>query len=113
MKNQTVTISESTDSCDIFCPVHRAMNVIQGKWTLLILRDLLSGKKRFGKLRQSLAGVSPKTLSSRLKELQKAEILVRTVYAEVPPRVEYALTKKGRELGTVIEAMANWGSNWK
>lgn len=79
----------------------------------MILRDLMAGTRRFGELRQSLAGVSPKTLSVRLKELEEAGVLTRTVYAEVPPRVEYALTEKGRELEGLIAAMGAWGTKWK
>lgn len=79
----------------------------------MILRDLMAGTRRFGELRQSLAGVSPKTLSVRLKELEEAGVLTRTVYAEVPPRVEYALTEKGRELEALIAAMGAWGTKWK
>jgi DNA-binding HxlR family transcriptional regulator len=89
------------------------MSIIQGKWTLLILRDLLGGKKRFGELRKSAGKISPKTLSVRLKELEEAGVLCRTVYPEVPPRVEYELTGKGMELNGLIEAMAKWGGKWK
>lgn len=79
----------------------------------MILRDLMAGTRRFGELRQSLAGVSPKTLSVRLKELEEAGVLTRTVFAEVPPRVEYSLTEKGRELEGLIAAMGAWGTKWK
>lgn len=98
---------------DILCPVHDTISIIQGKWTLMILRDLMVGTRRFGELRQSLAGVSPKTLSVRLKELEEAGVLTRTIYAEVPPRVEYALTEKGRELEGLIATMGTWGTKWK
>lgn len=98
---------------DISCPVHSTIAIIQGKWTLLILRDLMAGTCRFGELRHSLAGVSPRTLSARLKELEDVGVLIRTVYAEVPPRVEYALTEKGRELEGLIAAMSDWGTKWK
>jgi DNA-binding HxlR family transcriptional regulator len=94
----------------MFCPVRKTMEVIQGKWTLLILRDLMGGSRRFGELRRSLAGVSPRTLSVRLRELEAEGILTRTIYAEVPPRVEYRLTVTGAGLKTVIAAMAKWGA---
>ncbi|MBI4828618.1 MAG: helix-turn-helix transcriptional regulator [Nitrospinae bacterium] len=115
MKKQGITLNAQAGapSCDPFCPVHKAMDVLQGKWTLLILRDLLGGKKRFGKLRASLAGVSPRTLSARLRELENSGIIKRTVFAEVPPRVEYELTAKGAGLGGVIRAMAKWGAKWR
>lgn len=79
----------------------------------MILRNLMAGTRRFGELRQSLAGVSPKTLSVRLKELEEAGVVTRTVYAEIPPRVEYALTEKGRELEALMAAMGAWGAKWK
>ena len=94
----------------MFCPVRKTMEIIQGKWTLLILRDLMGGSRRFGELRRSLTGVSPRTLSVRLRELEAEGILTRKIYAEVPPRVEYRLTGKGAGLKTVIAAMAKWGA---
>lgn len=94
------------------CPVERTLRVIGGKWTLLVLRDLFTGTKRFGELRRSLGHVSPKTLSERLRELEAQGIVTRTVYPEVPPRVEYSLTDKGRSLGDIIEAMRAWGERW-
>ncbi len=98
---------------DILCPIHNTISIIQGKWTLMILRDLMAGTRRFGELRQSLAGISPKTLSLRLKELEEVGVLTRSIFAEVPPRVEYALTEKGRELEALIAAMGDWGTKWK
>lgn len=92
------------------CVVERTIEVIGGKWTTLILRDLLRGTKRFGELRHSLNKVSPKTLTDRLRFLESSGIVTRTVYPEVPPRVEYALTERGRELGAIIDAMAEWGA---
>ncbi len=92
------------------CVVERTIEVIGGKWTTLILRDLLHGTKRFGELRRSLHAVSPKTLTDRLRFLELRGIVARTVYPEVPPRVEYALTERGTELGAIIDAMAEWGA---
>ena len=92
------------------CVVERTIGVIGGKWTTLILRDLLRGTKRFGELRRNLHAVSPKTLTDRLRFLEVKGIVTRTVYPEVPPRVEYALTERGRELGAIIDAMAAWGA---
>lgn len=94
------------------CPVEAALRVIGKKWTLLILRDLLAGPRRFGELRRSLGNVSPKTLADRLRELEGDGILTRTVYPEIPPRVEYALTEKGKGLQRVIEVMRDWGEQW-
>lgn len=94
------------------CAVERALEVIDGKWTTLILRDLLGGTKRFGQLRAGLSGISPKTLTDRLRELEASGVLVRKLYPEVPPRVEYTLTDKGRALGSVVAALADWGREW-
>jgi DNA-binding HxlR family transcriptional regulator len=94
------------------CPVERTVNVIGGKWTLLILRDLFDGTKRFGELRASLTGISPKTLTEKLRALEQDGIIERKIYPEVPPRVEYSLTKRGQTLETIIEAMREWGTQW-
>jgi DNA-binding HxlR family transcriptional regulator len=94
------------------CPVERTANVIGGKWTLLILRDLFDGTKRFGELRASLTGISPKMLTEKLRILEQDGIVMRKIYPEVPPRVEYSLTERGQTLGTIIEAMREWGTQW-
>ena len=91
------------------CPIEHALLVLDGKWSTLIIRDLLSGPKRFGELRASLGIGSPKTLTERLRILEHQGILTRTVYAEVPPRVVYELTDRGYSFRTVLEAMAAWG----
>ena len=96
----------------IGCPVARTANLISNRWTPLILRDLASGALRFGELQRSLVGISPKTLSERLKRLEDADVVGRTCYAEVPPRVEYTLTDKGHALLPIIEAMRGYGANW-
>lgn len=92
------------------CPVERTVNVIGGKWTLLILRDLFEGTRRFGEIRMSLTGVSPKTLTEKLRTLEQDGIIKRKIYAEVPPRVEYSLTKRGQSLKKIFQAMQEWGS---
>lgn len=94
------------------CPVARTAELIGNKWTPLILRDLALGEKRFSQLERSLIGISPKTLSERLKKLEEAEVVTRQCYAEVPPRVEYALTSKGMALLPVIETMREFGRAW-
>ncbi|WP_102125165.1 winged helix-turn-helix transcriptional regulator [Deinococcus planocerae] len=94
------------------CSVERTVDVIGGKWTTLIVRELLRGTRRYGELRAALAGVSPKTLTDKLRELEEGGVLTRTVYPAVPPRVEYALTPKGRALEGVIQAMHVWGERW-
>jgi DNA-binding HxlR family transcriptional regulator len=94
------------------CTVERTLEVIGGKWTTLILRDLLTGTKRFGELRSSLGNIPPKTLTERLRDLEDHGALKRVQHPEIPPRVEYTLTEKGRALGAIIDAMAHWGSRW-
>jgi DNA-binding HxlR family transcriptional regulator len=96
----------------MFCPVARTAQVICGKWTILIIRDLASGVKRFNQLERSLHGISPKTLSERLRTLEEEGVVIRQTFAEVPPRVEYSLTEKGRDLIAVIDCMRNYGSRW-
>ncbi len=91
------------------CPVTTTLNIIGGRWTMLILRDLFSGTRRFGELRKSLAGISPRTLSARLKFLEQEGIVERKVYPEVPPKVEYSLTQRGRTLGRIIKGLKDWG----
>lgn len=97
---------------DTVCPVARTAEIISGKWTLLIIRDLASGVKRFNQLERSLCGISPKTLSERLRSLEEEGVLSRKTFAEVPPRVEYTLTEKGRDLVDVIESMRVYGRLW-
>lgn len=94
------------------CPVLKTADIIAGKWTLLILRDLSEGINRFSVLERSLTGISPKTLSERLKSLERAGIVTRTSYAEVPPRVEYELTDRGRDLIPLIDHMRDYGTKW-
>jgi DNA-binding HxlR family transcriptional regulator len=95
---------------DESCPVAQAVAVLDGKWTMLIIRDLLGGVRRFSDLRAKLPGISPKTLTDRLRELESDGVLTRTVYAEIPPRVEYQLTAAGEGLRPVIDALAAWGA---
>ena len=107
---RTTTISPSLDNS--ICPVARTAKIISGKWTLLIIRDLASGVKRFNQLERSLYGISPKTLSERLRHLEVEGIVLRQTFAEVPPRVEYSLSERGRDLIDVIECMRCYGKQW-
>ena len=93
------------------CPIEKTLRVIGGKWTILILRDLFNGTKRFGELQRSLHGISPKTLSERLKQLEAQGIIWRMIYPEIPPRVEYSLTEKGESLQAILDDMRTWGSS--
>jgi DNA-binding HxlR family transcriptional regulator len=88
------------------------MAIIGNKWTALILRDLSTGAKRFGELEKSVTGINPRTLSQRLDDLESHGIITRQAFAEVPPRCEYDLTDKGRDLVPVLKQMATWGKKY-
>jgi DNA-binding HxlR family transcriptional regulator len=106
----TISMEYAFEPCDDgSCPVSRAVEVLDGRWTILVVRDLLGGTRRFGELRESLAGISPKTLTDRLRSLEARGLVVRTMYPEIPPRVEYSLTPAGRSLEPVLAALADWG----
>src|ERR1700760_1672669 len=94
------------------CPVCATAEIVCGKWTLLVIRDLAEGRSRFCELERSLAGISPRTLSLRLRALEEAGIVERQTFPEVPPRVEYVLTAKGRALVPLIESMRTYGREW-
>lgn len=94
------------------CPVCRTAEIVCGKWTLLVIRDLAEGRSRFCELERSLHGISPRTLSLRLRALEEEGIVERQTFPEVPPRVEYALTDKGRALVPLIEDMRAYGREW-
>ena len=94
------------------CPVCHTAEIISGKWTLLVIRDLAEGCSRFCELERSLGGISPRTLSLRLRALEAEGIVQRRTYPEVPPRVEYSLTDKGRALVPLIEQMRDYGREW-
>ena len=91
------------------CPVERTLAIVGAKWTLLILHNLTGGPKRFGELERLLAGASPKMLTARLRELERLGLLTRTVYAQVPLRVEYELTEQGHSLKPIIDSLYQWG----
>ncbi len=94
------------------CPVCRTAEVVCGKWTLLVIRDLAEGSSRFCELERSLEGISPRTLSLRLRALEEEGIVERHTFPEVPPRVEYALTEKGEALVPLVEDMRRYGTRW-
>lgn len=95
------------------CPVETTLTLISDKWKVLILRDLLSGTKRFGELKKSIGNVSQKVLTAQLRQMEENGLVIRTVYAEVPPRVEYTLTDTGYSLKPILDAMSNWGETYK
>lgn len=100
-----------TNSDEKFC-VQKTLKIIGNKWTVLILRELCDGTKRFGELEKNLEGISSKTLSIRLKELEKNAILKKKIYATIPPKVEYSLTPKGQSLKSIINSMHHWGERY-
>ena len=95
------------------CPVETTLTLISDQWKVLILRDLMPGTKRFGELKKSVGNVSQKVLTSQLREMEQSGLLIRTVYPEVPPRVEYTLTDLGRSLKPILDAMQSWGEAYK
>ena len=95
------------------CPVETTLTLIRDKWTALVLRDLMSGTKRFGELKRSVGNVSQKVLTDCLREMEGSGLVTRTVYAEVPPRVEYSLTPLGRSLEPILGAMWDWGCGYQ
>jgi DNA-binding HxlR family transcriptional regulator len=95
------------------CPVEITLSLMGDKWKILIIRDLLTGTKRFGELKKSLTGISQKVLTSNLRHLEQSGLVHRKVYAEVPPKVEYSLTELGESLKLILETMYQWGDNYK
>lgn len=95
------------------CPVETTLMLIGDKWKVLILRDLMPGTKRFGELKKSIGSVSQKVLTAQLRQMEASGLLTRTVYPEVPPRVEYTLTQLGRSLKPILDAMQSWGEEYQ
>lgn len=95
------------------CPVETTLTLIGDKWKVLILRDLMGGTRRFGELKRSIGKVSQKVLTAQLRAMEESGLLLRKVYAEVPPRVEYTLTDTGYSLKPILDAMWSWGEDYK
>lgn len=106
---ETKTVKKELPSC----PVETTLMLIGDKWKVLILRDLLPGTKRFGELKKSIGNVSQKVLTSQLRDMESNGLVNRKVYPEVPPRVEYSLTELGRSLKPILDAMWDWGEEFK
>ena len=109
VKEITVTPAKELPAC----PVETTLMLISDKWKGLFLRDLLPGTKRFGELKKSIGHVSQKVLTAQLRQMEESGLLTRTVYPEVPPRVEYTLTELGCSLKPVLDAMWDWGEEYK
>ncbi len=95
------------------CPVETTLSLISNRWKVLIIRDLMDGTKRFGELKKSIGTISQKVLTSNLRSMEEDGLLLRKVYPEVPPRVEYTLTKTGYSLKTILDAMLLWGDDYQ
>ncbi len=95
------------------CPVEITMGLIGDKWKVLIIRDLLTGTKRFGELKKSLNGITQKVLTNNLRQMESSGLINRKVYAEVPPRVEYSLSDTGLSLKPILDSMVKWGNEYK
>ena len=95
------------------CPVETTLMLIGDKWKVLILRELLGGTKRFGELKKAIGSVSQKVLTAQLRDMEAKGLLTRTVYAEVPPRVEYTLTGTGHSLKPILDSMVAWGTDYR
>ena len=95
------------------CPVETTLMLIGNKWKVLIIRDLLTGTKRFGELKKSMGKVSQKVLTTQLRDMEESGLISRKIYAEVPPKVEYSLTDLGKSLQPILNAMLQWGTEYK
>lgn len=95
------------------CPVEITMGLIGEKWKVLIIRDLLTGTKRFGELKKSVTGITQKVLTNNLRQMEASGLVKRKVYAEVPPRVEYSLTETGLSLKPILDSMVTWGNAYR
>lgn len=104
--------AQTADSGELCCPVKMTLKLLEQKWTLHIIRELMNGKLRFNELAAALGGVNPRTLTQRLKSLEYNKIVKRRTISSVPPWVEYELTDKGRAFADVIESIINWGTKW-
>ena len=94
------------------CPVEVTLMLIGSKWNVLIIRELLSGTKRFNELKRMITGVSQKVLTAQLRDMEKNGLIIRTVYPEVPPKVEYSLTELGYSLKSILDALQLWGEDY-
>ncbi len=95
------------------CPVATTVSIIGSKWKLLIIRNLLARPWRFNELKKDLEGISQKVLTDSLRSMEEDGIIIRTVYPEVPPRVEYALSELGESMRPILDAMQKWGTDYK
>lgn len=104
-----VQVGNKKSPIEKHCPFEKTLKIIGSSWTMHILHFLFDGTKRFGEIAKALSPISPKTLSARLKELEQEGIVGKKVYAQVPPKVEYSLTAKGKSLKKIFDDMTAWG----
>lgn len=95
------------------CPIETTLKMTDSKWKVLIIRDLLSGTKRFGELKKSVSGITQKVLTAKLRELEEHGLVERKIYSQIPPKVEYTLTDVGYSLRPVIDSLQAWGKDYK
>ena len=95
------------------CPIETTLKMLGCKWKVLIIRELLDGTKRFGELKKSVVGITQKVLTSKLREMEELGLLERTIYPQIPPKVEYTLTDIGYSLRPVLESLKDWGKDYK
>ena len=95
------------------CPVETTLQLLSTKWKILIIRDLLTGTKRFGELKKALGTITQKVLTTNLRDMEEKGLVARKVYSQIPPRVEYTLTDIGYSLGAVLDSLASWGSAYR
>jgi DNA-binding HxlR family transcriptional regulator len=95
------------------CPVEMTLQLIGNRWKVLIMRDLLEGTMRFGELKKSVGSITQKVLTQNLREMEESGLVIRKVYAEVPPRVDYTLTELGYSLKPILDSMVDWGNSYK
>ena len=110
MNSANPIVAAADEPCSPDCPIRRTAEILDGKWTMLVLRDLLSGKKRYSELQRSLKGISPRLLALRLRTLEQHGLLVRRVFPTNPPTTEYELTPRGEGLRAIFAAMAQFGA---
>lgn len=112
MKTTRKKHREGENLTEAQCSIEKALDIIGGKWSFLVLKELFKGKQRFGQLKKALSGVSPKALTDTLRHLEENEIIIRTVYPTVPVTVEYKLTEKGEDFHKILKEMKLWGARW-
>lgn len=95
------------------CPVETTLKLLSSRWKVLIIRDLLNGTKRFGELKKALGTITQKVLTTNLRDMEESGLILRKVYSEKPPKVEYTLSDIGYSLGSILDSMADWGSAYK